>query len=146
MTQDECEKRDWNELASNIGRWTLIGGAILKPILRGDGRAAMRAAVVALTAGAMWQTAKAAVDRWRPDGEDDNSFPSGHTADAAAAAASLVHDPASHPMSDVAVQALALATGVARWRCRKHHIGDVAAGIVIGLLAEKAVRVVLPWR
>ena len=146
MTQDECEKRDWNELASNIGCWTLIGGAILKPILRGDGRAAMRAAVVALTAGAMWQTAKAAVDCWRPDGEDDNSFPSGHTADAAAAAASLVHDPASHPMSDVAGQALALATGVARWRCRKHHIGDVAAGIVIGLLAEKAVRVVLPWR
>ncbi len=72
------------------------------------------------------------------DGEKpDQSFPSGHMAGTCAAAAALAH---SFPRTAPYGAALALALGVSRVSKAAHWPLDVAAGAVIGLLAEFATR------
>ncbi len=141
---EERETRSWAKRTSILGRWSLIGGAIALPLLRGQPRASLRAAAaVGLATGAA-KAVKHAIDRWRPDGSNEDSFPSGHTADASAAAAAIAHG--SPGPAGTAAGGLALVTGIARWRCRKHHVGDVAAGALIGLAAERIARRLLPPR
>lgn len=82
---------------------------------------------------------KKAVKRTRPDGTDNKSFPSGHTAAAFAGAAVL--DKEYRKVSPwISVAGYAVATTVAVDRvCRNHHHWhDVAAGAAIGLLSTEA--------
>ena len=74
-----------------------------------------------------------------PDGTDNKSFPSGHTAAAFAGAAVL--DKEYRKVSPwISVAGYAVATTVAVDRvCRNHHHWhDVAAGAAIGLLSTEA--------
>lgn len=82
---------------------------------------------------------KHAVRRTRPDGTDDNSFPSGHTA-VAFSGATVLHKEfgKTSPWISVAGYAVATLTAVDRVRRNRHHWDDVAAGAVIGVLSAEA--------
>jgi membrane-associated phospholipid phosphatase len=115
-------------------------------------RAGTRVLAAHLLATALRGIVKRLVDRTRPDaaarrgeyeltpGErfesDFNSFPSGHTAGAVAAARALGrHYPGSHH----AWLGLASAASAAQIFRSKHYVTDVVAGAAIGLVAEEAV-------
>lgn len=71
-----------------------------------------------------------------PDEHDYNSFPSGHTADAVAAARAIgrVAPDAGGPML-----AAAGIVGLVQVPRAKHHLADVLAGAVVGIVAEAGV-------
>jgi membrane-associated phospholipid phosphatase len=80
---------------------------------------------------------KVTVSRERPNGEDDNSFPSGHTSNAFALATVAEH----HYGWKVGVPAYALAgvIGASRVEQGKHFLSDVLAGATLGFLAGRTV-------
>lgn len=92
---------------------------------------------------------KNVVDRTRPDSEqdgyrvglgdrhahDETSFPSGHSAGAVAVAQAFAR---SYPKHAVAARVAAGVVSAAQVPRGKHFIGDVIAGALIGLVAEKA--------
>lgn len=75
----------------------------------------------------------------RPDGTDNRSFPSGHTA-VAFCGATVLHKEYGKvsPWISVAGYAVATATAVDRVRRNRHRWGDVAAGAAIGYLSAEA--------
>ena len=82
---------------------------------------------------------KALSDRERPDGSDNQSFPSGHTS-LATATASMAADNLSYAdapdwvlaTSRIGFYGLAAGTGWARVEAEKHYPSDVLAGYAIG--------------
>jgi hypothetical protein len=74
----------------------------------------------------------------RPDGSDQYSFPSGHTAAAFATAEFLRQEYKDvSPWYGVAGYVMAAATGYLRMYNDKHWVGDVAAGAGIGIISTK---------
>lgn len=75
----------------------------------------------------------------RPDGTDNRSFPSGHTA-VAFCGATVLHKEYGKvsPWISVAGYTVATATAIDRVRRNRHHWGDVAAGAAIGVLSAEA--------
>ena len=94
--------------------------------------------ILAIVAGALFQgfatssaqIGKALVHEERPNNKDNNSFPSGHTANAFASATTL-HRRYGWEIG-LPAYAMATLTGVARERAREHHWYDVVAGAAIG--------------
>lgn len=82
---------------------------------------------------------KHSVHSMRPDGTDNRSFPSGHTA-VAFCGATVLHKEYGKvsPWISVAGYAVATATALDRVRRNRHHWGDVAAGAAIGYLSTEA--------
>ena len=82
---------------------------------------------------------KHTVHRMRPDGTDNKSFPSGHTA-VAFSGATVLHKEfgKTSPWISVAGYAVATVTAVDRVRRNRHHWGDVLAGAAIGVLSTEA--------
>jgi membrane-associated phospholipid phosphatase len=80
---------------------------------------------------------KAAVKRERPNGEDDKSFPSGHTSNAFALAAVAER----HYGWKVGVPAYAVASlvAVSRLQRNKHDLSDVVAGAAVGYIVGRTV-------
>jgi len=79
-----------------------------------------------------------------PGGSDERSeqsFPSGHTADAAAAARAVLR---VYPEARIPVWALAATVALHQTPGAKHYPSDVAAGAVVGLTAEALVNAA--WR
>lgn len=83
--------------------------------------------------------------RLRPDGSGYNSFPSGHTA-TAFAAAEFLHQEYKEvsPWYGIAGYAVATATGTLRMYNNKHWLSDVVAGAGIGILSTKAAYYLYP--
>lgn len=74
--------------------------------------------------------------QWRPDGSDHFSFPSGHTANAFAAAEFLRKEYKDvSPWYGIAGYAVAATTGYLRMYNNKHWFGDVVAGAGVGILS-----------
>ncbi len=74
----------------------------------------------------------------RPDGSNNLSFPSGHTANAFAAAEFLRQEYKDvSPWYGIAGYAAAAATGYLRISNNKHWMGDVAAGAGVGIISTK---------
>lgn len=74
----------------------------------------------------------------RPDGSGLNSFPSGHTATAFAAAEFMRQEYKDvSPWYGIAGYAAATATGVLRLYNNKHWVGDIFAGAGIGIISTK---------
>ena len=75
----------------------------------------------------------------RPDGTDNRSFPSGHTA-IAFSGATVLHKEfgKTSPWISVAGYAVATITAVDRVRRNRHHWEDVATGAAIGFLSAQA--------
>jgi membrane-associated phospholipid phosphatase len=119
----------WDDI-SNIGAYGLIGTALILPSAREDWQGFRQAAYSIGSATVIAQIGKALVHEERPDGSDNNSFPSGHTANAFASATTLQRRYGWQ--TGVPAYAVATLTGVARERARKHHWYDVLAGAVIG--------------
>jgi membrane-associated phospholipid phosphatase len=80
---------------------------------------------------------KLSVGRTRPDGSNRLSFPSGHTASAFTFAAVAEH----HYGRRVGVAAYTAAglIGLSRMERNKHHVSDVLAGAVLGILSARTV-------
>ena len=127
---DEAEV--WNRFA-DAGRFALIGAAIGAPLWRRDFRGSFNALTAVLATSAADKLIKAFWKERRPNGEDDNSFPSQHAAECFAAATSL-----ERSFGDgVGPAAIGLATAVSITRIYsgKHHPSDVLAGAGIGITA-----------
>lgn len=74
----------------------------------------------------------------RPDGTDNHSFPSGHTAVAFCGATTLMHEYRKvSPWIGVAGYAVATIVAVDRVRRNRHHWGDVVAGAAIGVASAE---------
>ncbi|MFN3863829.1 MAG: phosphatase PAP2 family protein [Erythrobacter sp.] len=120
---------DW-DTASDIGVGALVLWSLGVPVAQGDTQGALQAgASVAVGFGAA-QGLKQAFPESRPDGSGNDSFPSGHTATAFAAATSIL----DRRGTGEGIPALALASfvGLARVEADKHHWYDVIAGAAIG--------------
>ena len=74
----------------------------------------------------------------RPDGSANNSFPSGHTAEAFASAEFLYQEyKAVSPWYGIAGYAMAATTGYLRMYNNKHWLSDVVAGAGVGIASTK---------
>lgn len=82
---------------------------------------------------------KHSIHKMRPDGTDNRSFPSGHTA-VAFCGATVLHKEygKTSPWISVAGYTVATVTAVDRVRRNRHHWEDVAAGAAIGFLSAQA--------
>ncbi|MBS1495371.1 MAG: phosphatase PAP2 family protein [Bacteroidetes bacterium] len=81
----------------------------------------------------------------RPDLSGYNSFPSGHTTTAFAAACFLQHEYKDvSPWYGIAGYAAATATGVLRMYNDRHWLGDVVAGAGFGILSTKLAYLIYP--
>lgn len=116
--------------ASNIGRDALIAAALGVPAIQGDWSGDLQAGGSMLLAGGTAYGLKHAFPEERPDRSNRRSFPSGHSAEAFAAAATLEN----RYGWKVGLPAFAAATFVAaaRVEARKHHWYDCLAGAAIG--------------
>jgi membrane-associated phospholipid phosphatase len=87
--------------------------------------------------GAFTTVLKLGVGRERPNGEDDKSFPSGHTSNAFAVAAVAER----HYGWKVGVPAYTVAAlvGVSRLQRNKHYLSDVVAGATLGYVVGRTV-------
>lgn len=82
----------------------------------------------------------------RPDGSSQNSFPSGHTANAFAGAEFLWQEyKDKSPWYGIAGYAIATGTGIFRIYNNRHWLTDVAAGAGIGILSTKIAYWINPY-
>ena len=121
--------KDWGT-ASTIGAGALAAWSIGVPAVSGDGKGALQAAASIGVAYGVSTGLKEAFPEERPDGSDNKSFPSGHTAAAFGAAASIYER--RGPAEGIPAFALATFVGVARVEAHKHHWYDAVAGAAIG--------------
>lgn len=124
----------WNRFA-DAGRAVLVGGAVLAPLWRRDFRTSFNALTAVLATSAASKGIKAFWHEPRPNGKNDNSFPSQHAGDCFAAAATLDRE----WRDGIGPLALGLATAVsmARVFSGKHHLADVVAGGALGVIAAE---------
>jgi membrane-associated phospholipid phosphatase len=95
--------------------------------------------------GVSVKTTKSLSNHIRPDGSDENSFPSGHSSTAFASAEFLRQEYRDvSPWYGYAGYTVAAATGVLRLRNNKHWFGDVVAGAGFGILSTKAAYLLYP--
>ncbi len=116
--------------ASDVGRDVLVIAALGVPTVKRDWSGLAEAGGSLAVAGGTTYLLKQAIDERRPDGSDNNSFPSGHTSISFASAATLEN----RYGWQVGVPAFAVASfvGVARVEARKHYWYDVVAGAALG--------------
>ncbi|PWK17034.1 PAP2 superfamily protein [Arcicella aurantiaca] len=89
---------------------------------------------------------KETTKQWRPDGSANNSFPSGHTANAFFGATILAEEYANESVwYAVGGYTLATATGVFRVLNNRHWASDVLVGAGIGIVSGKIAYAVYPW-
>ncbi|MCD0487822.1 phosphatase PAP2 family protein [Pedobacter sp. MC2016-14] len=98
----------------------------------------------AIMTGSVFAVKKLA-DRARPDGADNFSFPSGHTANAFAAAEFLNQEYRDvSPWIGYAGYTVATATGALRMYNNKHWFSDVVAGAGFGIASTKLAYLLYP--
>ena len=138
--------RDTAEKASNYLLDTSIAGAALTALATPSGSdpaSKLKGLGVEGSAGAataaLTELLKIGVGRERPDGSNANSFPSGHSSGAFAAAAVAEENVESLPLSNVerislrtGFVVLASGTAWARVEAKKHFPTDVLAGAALG--------------
>ncbi|MCW8335760.1 phosphatase PAP2 family protein [Vibrio sp. DBSS07] len=115
---------------SDIGAYGLVATALAVPAYKEDWQGFKQAGFSIATASGVGLLGKATIEKERPDGSDNHSFPSNHTANAFASATTL------HLRYgwQAALPAYGMATlvGVGRVEADKHYWSDVLAGAVIG--------------
>jgi hypothetical protein len=82
----------------------------------------------------------------RPNGEDNHSFPSGHTT-TAFVNATLLHEEYGHRSALYSIGGYSTATAVGTMRIlnNKHWLADVLMGAGVGIGATKALYISYPW-
>ncbi len=96
-------------------------------------KAAVKASVVRTRPNVLWDEGRYETGIWGPNESPWNSFPSGHTANAVTVARAVGR---VVPEARPALWALAAVAGGVQVPRGAHHPLDVAAGAVVGLLAE----------
>jgi membrane-associated phospholipid phosphatase len=119
----------WDQ-ASGIGRDLLIAAALGGPAVQKDWTGDLQAGGSLLLGGGIAYGLKQAFPEERPDQSGRRSFPSGHSAEAFAAAASLENRYGWK--AGLPAFAAASFVAVARVEARKHHWYDCLAGAAIG--------------
>ena len=122
----------WNRIA-DAGRALLVGGAVVAPLWRQDFRTSFNALTAVLASSAASKAVKTFWREPRPNGENNNSFPSQHAGDCFAAA--VVLDREWRDAIGPAAIGLATAVSLARVFGGKHHVADVIAGAALGVIA-----------
>ncbi|MDA0128311.1 phosphatase PAP2 family protein [Vibrio sp. MarTm2] len=142
-------KESW-ETFSDVGAYGLVGIAAAVPLYKGDWEGFKQAGFSIGAASGVGLIAKNTIDAERPDGSDNKSFPSNHTANAFASATTL------HLRYgwEVGLPAYGIATlvGVGRVQAERHYWRDVAAGAALGMVSgwifteayDSSVQI-LPW-
>ena len=121
--------RGWVQ-TSDIGRDVLIAAALGVPAVQGDWKGDLQAGESLIAGGGAALLLKEIFPEERPDHSDRKSFPSGHSTEAFAAAATLQNRYGWK--AGLPAFALASLVATARVEGRKHHWYDVAAGAAIG--------------
>jgi membrane-associated phospholipid phosphatase len=136
--------------ASSIGRDLVVAAALGVPAVQGDWEGDLQAGGSLLLAEGASYGLKRAFPEERPDHSDRRSFPSGHSAQSFAAAATLENRYGWK--AGLPAFAAAAFVAVARVEARKHHWYDCLAGAAIGtgsgllLTSKRDQRVrLLPW-
>lgn len=119
--------------AGDVGEVALPAAALLAVVLHQDGEGAKDFAQAYLSTLAVVYSLKLSVDRRRPDG-GRHSFPSGHTASAAAGAAFLQHRYGWR--YGLPGYAAASFVGYSRLHARRHFASDVLVGGALGIGAS----------
>lgn len=122
----------WNRFA-DTGRAVLVGAAAVMPHREDANRSRVGAGASLLAIKLLTTFLKHAVPERRPDGEDNESFPSEHAAECVAAA--LIIEREYPGKIGAAACALAASISMARIQSKKHHPRDVIAGALIGSAA-----------
>lgn len=128
----QANPQGW-QTASDVGVYSLMAVSIGLPLAQNDRNGALQAVGSIGSTALLVAGLKEAFPKTRPDGSDRKSFPSGHTSNAFAAAASL----AERQGLGVGLPAFAVAgfVGLARVEGRKHDWSDVLVGAGIGTAA-----------
>jgi len=141
--------KGWDD-ASDIARDALMAAALGVPAIQGDWNGDLMAAGSMIVAGGAAYGLKHAFPERRPDRSNRRSFPSGHSAVAFAAAASLENRYGWK--AGLPAFAAASFVAVARVEAKKHHWYDCLAGAALGtgsgflLTRKRNDRVMLlPW-
>ncbi|QGN54783.1 phosphatase PAP2 family protein [Novosphingobium sp. Gsoil 351] len=150
VTPAQASDHDW-ATASDVGVLALTALAIGLPAVHGDGAGALQAAGSEGAAGLTATGLKELFPERRPDGSNNRSFPSGHTAVGFAAAASIYER--EGPGIGIPAFAAASFVGLARVEADKHHWYDCAVGAGIGTAAGLLITnkhhprsaMVVPW-
>lgn len=133
VTAEAGSKHAWDNLSTGLVMG--LGGAALATTVAKHDRKGGKQMLLGLGVTLLATEAlKAAVDEERPDGSGHDSFPSGHTAVAFAAATylSVRYGDQYRALPPIAYGAAVL-TGVARVQADKHYARDVIAGAALGL-------------
>lgn len=102
------------------------------------GRMLVSDAFSALLMGSVVYSLKQATHVMRPDGSNDHSFPSGHTATAFMTATMLAKEYGhKSPWIGIGAYSADTATGLMRMANNKHWLSDVLAGAGIGILSTE---------
>lgn len=102
------------------------------------GRMIVSDAFAALLMGSAVNTLKQTAHAVRPDGSNDRSFPSGHTATAFMTATMLTKEYGhKSPWIGIGAYTAASATGLMRMANNKHWLSDVLTGAGIGILSTE---------
>ncbi|HEX6742122.1 MAG TPA: phosphatase PAP2 family protein [Sphingomicrobium sp.] len=140
---------DWGT-ASDVGYFTLVATALGTPVVERDKDGFLQAGGSIASAWGVTEVLKRTVREERPDHSNRRSFPSGHSSQSFAAAATLQN----RYGWEVGLPAHVVATfvAIARVKADKHHVHDVVAGAAIGEAAgwlitrrHDAGVQVLPW-
>ncbi|WP_380877988.1 phospholipid phosphatase [Sphingomonas sp. DBB INV C78] len=149
VSAEAADESAW-DTASDIGAYGLTAVAIGLPLAKSDENGALQAGGSVVAAKLVTWGLKEAFPERRPDGSGNDSFPSGHTAMAFAAAASIYN----RDGQAIGIPAFAVATfvGAARIQAEKHHWYDCVAGAAIGTASgflitnERSDRIaIIPW-
>jgi membrane-associated phospholipid phosphatase len=148
-TPAAADNADW-ATASDTVRTVLVASAIGVPIVDGDWQGAEQASLSMGSALLATVALKETFPSIRPDGNGNDSFPSGHTSISFAAAATLTQRRGL--AIGIPAHIAAAFVGVARVQANRHRWGDVIVGAVIGeaagqlLTSRRPSRVaVIPW-
>lgn len=126
------EAEAWNRFADG-GRALLVGAAVLAPLWRRDSRSSFDAMTAILATSAACKAIKAFWHEPRPNGQNNNSFPSQHSGECFAAAA-ILNGVWRDGAGPVAI-GVATAVSLARLFGGKHHVVDLVAGGALGIVA-----------
>lgn len=132
LSANASSSDNW-ETFSDVGAYGLVGVALLLPVYKDDWEGFKQAGYSVVTASGVSLLGKSLIDAERPDESGNDSFPSGTTANAFAAATTLN----LRYGWEVGFPAYGIATlvGVGRVQADKHYWKDVLAGALIGSLA-----------
>jgi hypothetical protein len=141
-----------SDVLRDIARATYLATALLAPSesLTDKTTGLLVGAGTLMVTREVTQGLKSLASRRRPDGSDDESFPSGHASSSAAAATLAVANLSYSEIPGriegplkIGIYAVAGATAWARVEAEKHHLSDALAGYALGHFVASFVQAAL---